>query len=113
MNKPNARAPIIVELTEIEQRGYNYAGNAEKDELAMQIELILLSEGLEGEHLQATAKAMTEASQRARDKIEEARRFEIRVVPAPDASGVAVDASAAEKRSRRKTVSSRAKKGGG
>lgn len=62
---------------------------------------------MDGERLQATAKALTEAAVRARDKIEEARRFEIRVVAAPD-----VAASPAKKLPRRKAVSSRAKKDG-
>ena len=105
MKNTATRAPILVELTEIEQRGYNYAGDAQGDEVAVQIELILLSEGMEGERLQDTAKALSEAAQNARAKIENARRFEIRVVAAPD-----VAASSEEKLSKRKTVSSRTKR---
>lgn len=82
-------APIVVELTALEAQGYRLAGNAPDENVHMQIEIVLIAGGMDEPSALFMAQKLAEAGIEARQKIERARRFEVRVLEdAPDPPSV-------------------------
>lgn len=83
----SASTPIIIDLTETENRGHELAGNAPDEGIETQIELVLSAKGgMDRETIVFLAGKLAKGAHAARAKIREATRYEIRVVTPPKPS---------------------------
>ena len=73
------KAPIVVELSALENQGYSLAGTAPDDNVRAQIEIVLTAAGMEAPTAEFMAQKLSAAALLARAKIKEATAFEIKV----------------------------------